>query len=176
MQQPVLSLSSPKMSTRTVVYMAMFMVFSVILSRFSFGNTWLQISPAFLATVLMGYYLGPWWGAVDAAFADQFKTILFSPGSNFPGFTLTAAVAAILYGLFLHERKVSLVRTIIPFVLVMVIANIFLNTLWLNIMGTPWQGIIGVRTVKNLIELPINVALGYAVLKTVERVKPHIAF
>lgn len=55
----VLSFSSPKLSTRNIVYLAMMMAMQIVLSRFSFGTPWLKISPAFFATILMGYYFGP---------------------------------------------------------------------------------------------------------------------
>lgn len=44
----VLSFSSPKLSTRNIVYLAMMMAMQIVLSRFSFGTPWLKISPAFL--------------------------------------------------------------------------------------------------------------------------------
>ena len=37
----VLSFSSPKLSTRNMVYMAMLMALQIVLGRFSFGTPWL---------------------------------------------------------------------------------------------------------------------------------------
>ena len=170
----VLSFSSPKLSTRNIVYLAMMMAKHIVLSRFSFGTPWLKISPAFFATILMGYYFGPWMAAAAAALNDQLSIMIFNPGANFPGFTLSAAIAAMIYGMFFHGKKVSVIRTLLGVGLVLLISNIILTTLWLNMMGTPWQGIIWPRTIKNVVMLPIQTALSYATLKSVERIRPHL--
>ena len=145
----VLSFSSPKLSTRNIVYLAMMMAMQIVLSRFSFGTPWLKISPAFFATILMGYYFGPWMAAAAAALNDQLS-------------------------MFFHGKKVSVIRTLLGVGLVLLISNIILTTLWLNMMGTPWQGIIWPRTIKNVVMLPIQTALSYATLKSVERIRPHL--
>ncbi|MDE3283190.1 folate transporter [Lacticaseibacillus casei] len=170
----VLSFSSPKLSTRNIVYMAMLMAMQIVLGRFSFGTPWLKISPAFFATILMGYYFGPWLAAGAAALNDQLSIMVFNPGANFPGFTFSAAIAAMIYGMFFHGKKVTVMRTLLGVGLVLLISNVILTTLWLNMMGTPWQGIIWPRTIKNVVMLPIQTALSYGTLKAVERIRPHL--
>ncbi len=112
--------------------------------------------------------------AAAAALNDQLSIMIFNPGANFPGFTLSAAIAAMIYGMFFHGKKVSVIRTLLGVGLVLLISNIILTTLWLNMMGTPWQGIIWPRTIKNVVMLPIQTALSYATLKSVERIRPHL--
>lgn len=170
----VISFSGPKMkASRTIVYMGLLFALSLILKRFMFGPSFLQFGIAFLATTLMGYYLGPVLAAVDAALADQVGTIL-GGGMNFPLFTLNAIIAALIYGMFLHGHKVTWWRVLIPVVLVVLIVNIWLNTWWIDLLGTPWQGIIVQRTIKNLVMIPIQWFLTFTVLKTLERVQPSL--
>lgn len=169
-----LSFSSPKLSVKNMVYLAMLMAMQLVLARFSVGNSFLRISPSFIATILMGYYLGPWLTAVGAALDDQITVLLIQPGADFFGFTVSAAVGGIIYGMFFHNKKVGVVRTVLAVALVTIIVNIGLNTFWLNMMGTPWQGVIWPRTLKNVITLPIQAALSYIILRAVERVHPRI--
>ncbi|WP_225048139.1 folate family ECF transporter S component [Lacticaseibacillus kribbianus] len=169
-----LSLTGPKLTTRNLVYMAMFMAMQIVLGRLSFGTSFLKFSPAFFATILMAYYLGPWLSGLTAAFTDQLSTIVFNPGANFPPFTLSAVLAAIIYGVFFYNKKVTVWRVVTAVGLVIVVVNIFMNTLWIDMLGTPWQGIIGIRTVKNLAMWPIQAFLSYATLRAVERIKPHL--
>ncbi|WP_125705267.1 folate family ECF transporter S component [Lacticaseibacillus daqingensis] len=172
----VLSFTSPKFSSKAIVYMGLLVAMQIVLGRFSFGTSFLQVSPAFFATILMGYYLGPWLGGLTAALADQLGAWLFMPGTNFPGFTLSAALAAILYGMFFHQKTVSVWRTLLAVFLVLLICNVFFTTLWLDMMGTPWQGIIGIRVLKNIVMLPIQTFLAYSTLKAVERIRPRLNF
>lgn len=169
-----LSFSSPKLTTKTWVSLAMFMAMDLVLRRFSFGTSFVKLGPAFIATILMAYYLGPWIAAIGAALCDQINVLIFSPGVNFLGFTLTAIVAAIIYGLFFSQKPVRLWRVAVAVLAVTLLCNVLMNTLWLQMMGTPWQGIIGVRLIKDAIVYPIQVAVSYAVLKGVARVKPTL--
>ncbi len=169
-----LSFTSAKFTTKTTVSLAMFMALDLILRRFSFGNSFIRIGPAFIATVLAAYYLGPWLTAIGAALCDQLNVLVFNPGLDFPGFTITAIVGAILYGVWLYKKPVRLWRVIVAVGLVTLICNVLLNTVWLNMLGTPWQGVIGVRLLKDAIILPIQVAISYGILKSVARIHPYL--
>lgn len=169
-----LSFHTTKLGTKTWVSLGLLMAMDLVLRRFSFGNSFVRLGPEFIATIMMAYYLGPWLAAVGAALCDQINVLIFSPGVNFLGFTLTAVVAAIIYGLFFAKKPVRLWRVALAVLAVTVLCNILMNTLWLQMMGTPWQGIIVVRLIKDAIVYPIQVAVSYAVLKAVTRVKPTL--
>jgi len=79
-----------------------------------------------------------------------------------------------IYGMFFYRQKVTWWRAIVAVFLVMLISNVILTTLWLDIMGTPWQGIIGLRTIKNLTVFPFQAILTYLTLRQVERLKPQL--
>ncbi|MFD1485188.1 folate family ECF transporter S component [Lacticaseibacillus baoqingensis] len=169
-----LSFSSPKLSTKTVVSLALFVALSLVLKRFTFGTNFLQLSPVFIAAILMAYYLGPWVGAVGAIIVDQLNVLVFFPGLDFPGFTVTAALTAVIYGVFLYQKPIKLWRVVAAVLLVTVIGDIVLNTIWIDMMGTPWQGIIWLRLAKSALMLPIQVAVGFAALKAVARTRLKI--
>ncbi|KRO18004.1 folate family ECF transporter S component [Lacticaseibacillus saniviri] len=168
-----LSFSSTKLSVKNTVIMGLLIAMNLILARFTVGPAFVKVSLVFIATIMMGYILGPWWAAVAAALADQLG-ILITGGMNFPGFTLSAAIGAFIYGTFFYKQKVTVGRTFIAVFLVILISNVILTTIWLNMMGTPWQGIIGIRVLKNAIVWPIQSIVAYLVLKQVERMRPQL--
>ena len=170
----VISMSSPKLTTRNLVYLAMLMAMSLVLGRFSVGNSWIKVSPAFIAVGIMGYYFGPWLAALAGALNDQIAYLLWGSGGNFLGFTLSAAVGAMIYGLFFHKQVVSAWRVFLATALVVVIVNVGLDTLWLVMMGFKFNVIIWPRVIKNLVVFPIQGALLYTILKAVVRVRPHL--
>lgn len=169
-----LSYSSPKLTTRNLVYLALLMAMSLVLGRFSVGNDWIKVSPAFIAVGIMGYYFGPWLAALAGALNDQLAFLLWGTGANFLGFTLSAAVGAMIYGLFFHHHAVSLWRTVLAVAVVVLVVNIGLDTLWLVMMGFKLNVIIWPRVIKNLIVFPVQAGLLYTVLKSVVRVRPHL--
>ena len=61
-----------------------------------------RVSLQTLASAVCGWALGPWWGAGVAAAADLLGSAVGTSGlSFFPGFTLTAALRGLTYGLLL---------------------------------------------------------------------------
>lgn len=171
----ILSLRSPRLNTRSMVFLALLMALELVLARFSVGTDFLKISPAFIATALMGYYFGPWWAAAAAAILDQVGFVLFGSGADFLGYTLSAAVAAAIYGMFFHEHSASVWRVAVATLLVIALVNVVLGTWWLVMMGFDLKVILWPRVIKNLIELPIQAILIYGILKGVTAVRPSLA-
>lgn len=170
----VVSLSSPKLTTRNTVYMAMLMAMQLVLGRFSVGNDWIKVSPAFIATAVLGYYFGPWLAALAGAINDQLAFLLWGTGANFLGFTLSAAVGAMIYGLFFYKQKVTVWRAVLASFFVVLVVNIGLDTGWLVMMGFKLNVIIWPRVIKNLVVWPIQSALVYTILVAVHRVRPRL--
>ena len=78
------------------------------------------------------------WGAKKAAvmavLADIIGSNLFMPGLYFPGFTLSAAVSAFIYGSFLYKREITFKRLFIMNSLVFILVDCILNNIWLTLM------------------------------------------
>ena len=70
-----------------------------------------RVSLQTLASAVCGWALGPWWGAGVAAAADLLGSAVGTSGlSFFPGFTLTAALRGLTYGLLLYRKPVTFPR------------------------------------------------------------------
>ena len=96
----------------------------------------LRIGFGFLCNAAIGMLFGPAVGMTAGVCTDVLGYFAgnLTMGAYFPGFTLTAVVGGLLWGLWLYPRKLSVGRAIGAKLCVNVICNIGLNTLW---PGTP---------------------------------------
>lgn len=149
--------------TRVLVLMGLFIAINVILSRFvtPIDLPYVRVSFGFIATAFSSILLGPILGGLSAAIADILGFFLKpSTGSFFPGFTVSALLAGIFYGLFLHKKPESLLRTVLAVISITLIIDLGLNTYWLSILyKKAWVILLGQRIVKSAIMLPIQVTL-----------------
>ncbi len=167
----MLSWRSPKLTTRTMTLAAFLIALNVVLAKLSVGSDSLvKFSFGFIATILIGYFLGPWLGGVTKILFDLIANTILATGAQFfIGYTLTAFIAGMIAGMFLHDHKLSWQRLAAYEAVQILITNIFFNTLWIHVLyHAPWVALLAVRGPKNLIMFPIEVILGFMVLKSVE--------
>ncbi|WP_207706383.1 folate family ECF transporter S component [Clostridium amazonitimonense] len=150
-----------KMSvSRRIVTMALFIAITFVLSRFlsiQFLPT-IKISFAFLPIALSAMLFGPVYGGLVGAIEDLIGAFLVPKGPFFPGFTLSAFLVGIIYGLILYKKPKTITRFIISSLLISVIVNIFLNTVWLAVLfNKAFILITQPRIIKALIMLPIEI-------------------
>ena len=161
---------------RTITTVAMFVALSIILGAFTvpIGN-FLKIGFSSLTTVSVGYLFGPIVGSIFGAVTDVVKYVIKPTGPFFPGFTLNAVIAGFVYGSILYKKQVSIKRIFAAEFFVSLICNIFLGTLWLNVLyGKAFIAILPMRALKNIILLPINSFMAFAILKFLEQYKQKI--
>ncbi|MDO5142243.1 MAG: folate family ECF transporter S component [Eubacteriales bacterium] len=132
----------------------------------------LKIGFGFLTNAAIGMLFGPAVAMLAGVATDVLGYFAggFTMGGYFPGFTLTAIVAGLFWGLWLYPRKLTVWRAIGAKVCVNLFCNIGLNTLWLMMMsGKAMGALLAVRVPKNLIMLPIEVVVLYVGMKLVLR-------
>jgi ECF transporter S component (folate family) len=89
---------------------------------------------------------------------DFVGAIVFPSGAYFPGFTLTAAMIGLIYGLFLH-KKVTPVRIVAAVVISQIVCSLGLNTLWLSMMtGTGFAALLSTRLIQALVTGAVQIA------------------
>lgn len=151
---------------KKIILAALLLAMSIILTRFlSIKTPIVTISFSFVPAMLCAIWLGPKWTILVRVIADLLGATLFPSGSFFIGYTITTAVAAAIYGFLLYKKeentfteKQFIIRVILSTILVTVIANIGLNTLWLSITtGKAFMVLIASRIVKELILIPIKI-------------------
>lgn len=173
-------------SVKSLVTAALLIALHTVLAYFvSFQVTpSLRISLSFLANVVTGAMFGPVVGLVCGGVGDIVQFVLKPTGPYFWGWTLSAALAGLIYGAFLYrkfprEGKVFDIRFFIRVALVLaldtLIVNILLGTYWVNLMyGKGFVFYLTSRFIKNAVQLPINIILTYYVLYFVRIIKKKL--
>lgn len=120
-----------------------------------------HLSFLFIVMGIIGGMYGPFVGAVCGTVGDVLCYIVHPMGGYFIGFTASAAIAGVLYGLILYKNKFRIPRIIFAEILVDVVVNVLLNTLWISMLyGTGfWELLITVRIPKNLIMIPLSICI-----------------
>ena len=152
---------SKKNTTQRLIIMAFMIAISVILTRFCSINTpILRIGFGFMPCAIMGIMYGPLWAGAGYAIADVLGMMIFPNGAYFPGFTLTAFLTGIVYGLFYHNNEVTIKSSILPNLIVSIVLNLILDTMWLMIlMGQGFWVLLPTRVIKCVVMFAIQLVL-----------------
>ena len=149
-------------NTRTLTMAALLVALNVALASVRVQITpELRLSIGFIAQVTAGMLLGPAVAMLTGAAGDIVSLVCFPSGAYFPGYTLTAVVGGLIYGLMLYERpRVGYLWALLTKALVSLVCNVFLNTLWLMLTsGQAMAALLPVRVLKNLGLLPFEALL-----------------
>ena len=162
-----------KVELRDLVLLGFVVAIKVVLSRFSLGTTVVHVSLGFVGSVMLGYLFGPVWGAIGGGISDFVSSAFFgNQGGFFIGFTLSAMIGPLIYGLLFYKKPVKTWRIILATILVTVIVNIGLNTLWVHLMyGMDLKAALIQRIPKETIVPWIEMVVTYFVLQAISRVK-----
>ncbi|MBQ2701057.1 MAG: folate family ECF transporter S component [Clostridia bacterium] len=153
----------------------------MIALHFVFGFFNVQITPQlrisllpFLPIAFIGMRMGPLYGALAGAMGDIINYLLITHvyGGYFPGYTLTAALSGLCYGLFLYRHEINWKRAMLCLLPAVFLFEMGLNTLWTYVTASwgyfianlPW------RIVTNVIEYPLKVLLLLGMGKLLKRI------
>ena len=113
---------------RQLTVSALLIALDVVFTRVLAINTPLmKIGLGFTAVALSAMLYGPFWAALTAALGDLIGALLFPTGAYFPGFTVTAALTGLIFGLYLYRREKGWLRAFLA-----ALTNCFFITLILN--------------------------------------------
>lgn len=169
----VLSSSKELKSVKNLTVASLLITMKLILDLFTIQlNQALHLSFEFLPFASLGMLFGPVTGAMCGGLSDVINYIMNPKGAFFPGFTISAMVSGIIYGISFYKKEITIVRCIGAEVAIVIIVDILLNTFWLSLLyGKGFFVLLPMRVIKNLVMIPINVAIMYFVLKLVDKVK-----
>ena len=151
---------------RTVTVCAMLGAIAIVLGSLSIDlGPSVRIGFSGIPNELVHYLFGPAVGSLFAGALDILKYMIKPVGGFFPGFTLVAMLAGVIYGVFLYGKKPTLLRVVATKATINIVINAFLATLWMALLGGKgFYAMIPVRVIKNLAMIPIESAILYAVL------------
>lgn len=165
--------SSKELSNvRNMVLCGLLIAIKLVIGLYSITVTpYLKISFSFLASAVIGMMFGPVVGAVCGGITDILGFMIKPMGPFYIAFTFIAVISGSLYGFLLYKKKITLTRCIITELIMMVFINLILNTYFSSLLyGKGFMAIIYPRLIKNLCQLPVNIAMLYTVLTFVNRI------
>jgi len=147
--------------TRVMVFVALLISIDIVLTRIlSFQTYNIRISFGFIAVAASAILFGPVVSGLAAALADVMGWVLVPKWIFFPGFTLSALLSGIIYGIFFYKKPRSLIRTVLAVLIITIFVDLGLNTLWLSIMfNKAVLVLITGRVIKSAMLLPMQVIL-----------------
>lgn len=158
--------------SRTLAIIAMLLAMAVVLMIFGTVQltNYLKIGFSFLPNELAAMLFGPSVGGIVAGMADILKYLAKPTGAFFPGFTISAFLGGIIYGIILYKKPFSVKRIILAKVIVAIFINSILNTYWLMIMyGNSFFALLPARILKQVLMVPVETVLFYLVVKTLSK-------
>lgn len=164
------------MSKRKKIILAgLFIASTIILGRvLSIRTPIITIGFSFLPIILSAIILGPKYSTFISTISDIIGSLLFPSGSYFWGFTVTAFLTGLIYGLILYRKEFKLdknfiIRVIISSLIVAVFLNGLLNTVWvIMITKNASKIVVPVRLLKQLIMMPIIAITTIGICKILE--------
>ena len=162
--------------TKQLCALALLIAVGVVLGRLvpvlSVWNTKIEFS--FVAVMLAACIAGPVGGLVTGALIDFIGAILLPTGPYFPGFTATAALTGLVFGLLLY-KKCNLGRIVIAVLSTQLVCSFLLNTLFISILYTKaFTVLLATRAIQVVVMSVIEIVFAELVLdraKLVQRIK-----
>lgn len=147
-----------KLDTRKLAISAMLVTLDLLFTRLLAVNTPLmKIGFGFAAVAMSAILFGPLWAMLTAALGDLLGSVLFPVGPFFPGFTLTAALTGLIFGLCLHKRRRSKCRPIIAAALNCLLVTLVANTAMIAyISGNDFGVLFTTRIVQFFVMFPVQ--------------------
>jgi ECF transporter S component (folate family) len=140
--------------------LAFLIALEVVLTRLLSLHQWnMRFSFGFIPVVVAGIMYGPIAGATVGAFSDFIGANLIPMGAYFPGFTVTALLTGLTFGLFLYKKQ-TVVNIVIATLLTQIICSLILNSLFISILyGSPYRELVISRLLQTVIMSGISIVV-----------------
>lgn len=126
----------------------------------------LEIRFTSLPIAMAGFLMGPMLGATIGVFSDIGAYIVRPTGPFFAGFSVSAAVMGLIFGILLYNKNLTWMRVFASQVITGIFVGLLLNSFWLAMLFD--KGFIVImmsRIIKELVMIPINTFLLMMLIK-----------
>ena len=158
-------------SVQRLVILGVLIAMEIVLSRFLSFSTWnTKIGFGFVPVAAAAIRLGPAEAAICGGMADFLGAVLFPIGPYFPGFTATAALTGLVFGLFFHKEQTP-VRVVCAVLINQFILGLLVNSYWISLLyGSPYKALLATRIYQSLILSVVQIAGILALSKILKRI------
>lgn len=147
---------------KKIILSGLLLAASIVINRFlSINTSILSIGFTFVPLMLSGIILGWKYSMIIAGLSDLIGALLFPFGSYFVGYTISSLLSGLVYGLLLYQKEFIfnrkfLIRLIIAVLIVCILINGVLNTIWIIMtVKSASIAIVPTRIIKQFIMIPI---------------------
>lgn len=165
-----------KIVTKEICVLALLTAVGIVLNRFvPVVNLWsTKIDFSFVAVMLAASLTGPIGGAVVGGLIDFIGAVLFPVGPYFPGFTVTAALTGLVFGLLLY-KKCNFLRILIAVLSTQLVCGLLLNSIFISILYTKaFTALLTTRAIQACVMSAVEILFAELVLdrtKLTQRIK-----
>lgn len=158
---------------RTLTTTALLIAIGIVLGLFKIPLTeTIQIYFTSIPVALSGFLFGPAIGFITGILVDLGSFIVRPTGPFFPGFTLTAGLNGLLYGMLLYKKQGTVKEIGIAQVAVSLISSWIANSCNLFVMlHTPLAVLLVSRLPKEIIMTPIHGLMVYLGIQAVSQIR-----
>ena len=118
---------------RNLAVIALLTAANIVVSVISTHTETLKIGFSFVIVAFAAYLFGPVAAAFVGGVGDIVSAVAFPVGPYFPGFTLTAVLTGICFGIFLYE-KTGIIKIIVSVLLNELIGSLLMNSFWISFL------------------------------------------
>ena len=166
-----------RFSTKTLAVLSILVALEIIIARFGTiqPTESIKISLDFIPIVVAAILYGPVPAVIMSILADVLGAFLFPVGPFFPGFTVTAALTGLIYGLILHKSQ-TMPRVILAVVLQQIVCSMLVNTYWLHVLyGLPYLPTMAARLVQCAVVTALQIVLIPLIAKAIDTIEKRSA-
>lgn len=158
---------------KTIVITALLIAIGIILGQFSIQLTdTMKIGISFIATQMTATLFGPVVGGIMGGVTDILKFIIKPTGPFLIGYTISAILGPVIYGVMLYKKPISLWRILLSKAVVAVFINLLLGTYWsYHYFGAAFWATIPAKLIQQLIQVPVQSLIFYFVMMPLKRAK-----
>lgn len=162
-----------KPDVKMIAVMGIMIALEIVLHRFiSIQTPTLQIHFGFIPIVFVAIFYGPLYAGLSWAIADILGTLLFPTGALFFGFTITAFLSGMIYGIFLYKSKSNFVNVVIAVLIINIFFTLLLDLYWIYLItGKGFMLLLPERIIKCLVMIPIQIISVVLIKKNSYRIK-----
>ena len=157
-------------SPKTLALCAMLVAVNVILGYYTIQlSAYVRIGFGFVTVPVVSMLFGPLVGCCMGIVQDIVSFIIKPTGGLLINLTMTAGMTGIIYAAAFYKKRITFVRVLLAQLFIIVVINICLNSIALApTVASGMVGILPSRIIKNILLLPVQTVLIYAILKTVQ--------